>query len=255
MYRKKILPLLAAVFMTLLTSCGNASDMPQTEPAQVGTVTTVTTATREETAVTEEAFPVTTPRETVSETESTEREYVDMYGVEGVRIYVGDYEDFEISVALRERIPGWRQEHEITGWYYGYAEINGYRLISTYSGWFPGNTQTAHVIVEKDGVVTEIGAGNIHNLSQVYYVENGVLYSFEDTLSAGITRFVLGEFDLDTGEKIRECGDIHSLNGEPDFFSDDPEIDSMEKLKEHIRDISPVWYRTYGGQWETLDEE
>ena len=253
MNRKKFLLCIAAV-VTLLTSCSSANTetvLPQE---------TRTPVTGETSAKTTETFPGTTPPETVSETETTEPRNTDMYGVEGVKIYEGDYEDFEISGALEKRIPGWRRENEITGWHYGYAQINGYKLISTYSGWFSGNTRTAHVITEKDGVVTEINAEDIQNLSEVYYIEDGVLYSFDDTLSAGITRFVLGKFDLATGdlatgEKLMECGDVHSMNSDPEFFSDDPEIDSMEKLKDYIREISPVWYRTHGGEWETIDED
>lgn len=248
MIRKKFLLCIAAV-VTLLTSCSSANTetvLPQeTQTSETGETITMTT----------ETFPETTPPETVSEAKTTEPRYTDMYGVEGVKIYEGDYEDFEISGALEKRIPGWRRENEITGGHYGYAQINGYKLISTYSGWFSGNTRTAHVITEKDGVVTEINAEDIQNLSEVYYIEDGVLYSFDDTLSAGITRFVLGKFDLATGEKLMECGDVHSMNSDPEFFSDDPEIDSMEKLKDYIREISPVWYRTHGGEWETIDED
>lgn len=245
---KKFLLCTAAV-VTLLTSCSSANTetvLPQE---------TQTSETDETITMTTETFPETTPPETVSETKTTEPRYTDMYGVEGVKIYEGDYENFEITGALEDRVPEWRRENEITGWHYGYAQINGYKLISTYSGWFPGNTRTAHVITEKDGVVTEINAEDIQNLSEVYYIEDGVLYSFDDTLSAGITRFVLGKFDLATGEKLMECGDVHSMNSDPEFFSDDPEIDSMEKLKEYIREISPVWYRTHGGEWETIDED
>ena len=126
-------------------------------------------------------------------------------------------------------------------------------IISAHSGAFAGNAQSAFVIVYRGGAVTVIDEYDITNIEPIYFIDEDRLYCCDSSLSAGFSRFIYAEFDLESGGKIKECGAVNSLGDTSDRYeSTDPEIDSMDKLKEHICEVSGEWYHLELHEWERL---
>ncbi|MCM1578439.1 MAG: hypothetical protein NC078_06545 [Ruminococcus sp.] len=173
--------------------------------------------------------------------ENEERRFGKM-GVDGLKIICGEYGETESDGDFSEGLRQWREKNDIYQ-YYRYAEIGDTVIITATSGWFAGNAQTAHVLIWHDGAVTEIDAEDIENIEPIYFADGEKLYCCDNSLSSGFKRFIYAEYDLTTGEKVKRCGEEKSLGDTSDRYeTTDPDIDSLEKLREHICEVSGEWY-------------
>ncbi|MDE6591437.1 MAG: hypothetical protein K2K57_00025 [Oscillospiraceae bacterium] len=188
-----------------------------------------------------------------SDMEKQERFWEKQFGIEGLKITCSGYGEPDFDEEFSDWLLKWREDNNVLGEYFHYGVIGENVIISAHSGAFAGNAQSAFVIVYRGGSVTVIDEYDITNIMPIYFAHEDRLYCCDSSLSSGFQRFIYAEFDLESGEKIKECGSVNSLGDTSDRYeSTDPEIDSMEKLKEHICEVSGEWYTLELHEWERL---
>ena len=261
--RYKIIP--AFLSAALLFGCGSSSDEQFSSITETEVVSATVSLPPETEAAAESSSHerVTantayrlTATETLSPEESRQQVVEAGFGIDGVSIYCGSYDVPEFREEFAERLSQWRENNDIVSQITSCAVIDDYIIISDTSGEFAGNTQTSYVIVDCGDRIVEIDAGEIYNISPIYFIGNDVLYCYNDSLSAGFYHHCLSEFSLISGEKINEYHEAYSLGSEDkerDPESTYPDINDIDELKSYIYSISPQWYRLDHVFAETFD--
>lgn len=270
---KKLLSISLAVFMAFaISGCKNNSDISSGNSETESTVSAseisvsetetapTTTETETTTQKTTTAATTVTTVTTVTEKQSHEERIVPGaefgFDIDGIEVFCEGYPMPDIREEFDEKLSEWREANDIVSPYLNYAYIDGYTVISAHSGEFAGNTQTAYVIVDCGDKIIEIDAGDITNIDPIYFVGSGVLYCYDNSVTAGFERFVLTEFSLTSGEKINEYQEIYSLGASEMYYdlyvNTYSDIDGLDELKSYISGISPLWYWLEGKRWDEL---